>query len=431
MKTFNIVLLAVFGLSIVGGVIAIATLGKFGGGGDALVPAQGVVWGILPEDVVSEVITVFNQANDDVLQVTYRQVPAADFDSELAESLATGTGPDAVIISQAQLLRHEDKLYSVSFESYPERLFRDTFTEGSEIFMTNSSVLGFPILIDPMVMYWNRTLFTNARITSPPIYWDEILGLGDKLTKKDASFNVSQSVIALGEYGNIVHARELIATLIMQAGDPIAVRGGGGEVSFVLGDSFGLPEAPAHSALRFYTEFANPVKPAYSWNRSLPSSRDFFLGGDLALYAGFGSELFELQERNPNLDFDMTPLPQIRESTLATTFGNIYAIAIVKQSQNIGGAYRIATTLSGADAGALWSSQIGMPPARRDLLSVSPNDPYDAILYDEAIIARGFLDPDPSRSGSIFSTLISDIASRSTIDRAVSEASQKLQNLLR
>lgn len=431
MRTFNIVLLVIFGLSIVAGVIAVATFGKFGGG-DTVIPAQGVMWGVLPESVITEVVDTFNQSNDNALTVTYRQVSPESFDTELAEALAAGTGPDAIILSQAQLLRHEDKLYNVSFESYPERLFRDTFTDGSEIFMTNTGVLAFPILVDPMVMYWNRSIFTNARIVNPPRYWDELLDLGEKLTIKDAAFNVSQSVIALGEYSNVVHAREIIAALIMQAGDPIAVRGSGDQVSFVLGDRFGLPEAPAHSALRFYTEFANPVKPAYSWNRSLPSSREVFLRGDLALYAGFGSELLDLQERNPNLDFDMAPLPQIRESTLATTFGTIYAIGIIKQSQDIAGAYRVATILSDFDAAALWSSNAGMPPARRDLLVTPPNDPYGAILYDEAIIAHGFLDPDPMQSGNVFSTLVGDItAGRSTIERAVAEASQKLQNLVR
>lgn len=432
MRPFTAILLVLFGLFIVGGVIAIATIGKFGGGGDTEVPAVAKVWGVLPENVVGGVIDTFNKSNDNVLQVTYREVSVEDFDTELAESLAAGSGPDAIIISQAQLLRHENKLYNVKFESYPERLFRDTFAEGTEIFMTNTGVLGFPILIDPMVMYWNRSLFTNARITRPPVYWDELLDLGDVLTKKDPAFNVSQSVIALGEYSNVTHAREIIATLVMQAGDPITVRSGGDQVSFVLGDRFGLPESPAHSALRFYTEFANPVKPAYSWNRSLPSSREAFLGGTLALYPGFGSELLELQERNPNLNFDMTPLPQHRDSTFVTTFGNIYAFALIKQSKNIGGAYRVATLLSGQQADTLWSEYADIPPARRDLLATPPNDPYDGILYDEALIARGFLDPDPSQSGSIFSNLIGNIASgRSTIERAVSEASAKLENLLR
>lgn len=431
MRTFNIVLLILFGLFIVGGVISIATIGKFGGG-DTETPAVAVVWGILPESAVTEVVDTLNKGANGLLQITYRYIAPEDFDSELAENLAAGTGPDAVILSQAQLSRNENKLYTVAFESYPERLFRDTFTEGSEIFMTNTGVLGFPILIDPLVLYWNRSLFTNARIAHPPVYWDELLGLSDKLTKKDASFNVSQSVVALGEYTNVTHAREIIAALIMQAGDPISTRSAGDQASFVLGDRFGLPESPAHSALRFYTEFVNPVKPAYSWNRSLPSSREAFLAGTLALYPGFGTELLELQERNPNLNFDMAPLPQHRDSTFVTTFGTIYAIAIVKQSPNIPGAYAAATLLSGPDADALWSENTGIPPARRDLLGDVPNDPYKGILYKEALIAHGFLDPDPSQSESIFSTLIGDIVSgRSTIERATSDAKAKLQNLVR
>ncbi len=332
---------------------------------------------------------------------------------------------------QAQVLRHESKLYPIGFDTYAERTYRDTYIEGAEAFLTQSSVLAFPVAVDPLVLYWNRTLFTNARIAQPPRYWDELLDFGQRLTIKDNSFNITQSVAGLGEYRNVTNAKEILATLLMQAGDPISTRDAGNEVSYVLGNRFGLPEAPADSALRFYTEFANPVKSAYSWNRSLPTTRDFFLKGSLALYVGFGSELLDLQRRNPNLNFDMTAIPQVRESTLATTFGNIYALALIKQSKNLGGAYAAVTDLTDSTAAPLWAQDANLSPVRRDLLAETPTDPYKAILYKEALIARGFLDPDALKSGDVFATMVDDILfNRSSIHESVSTANAKLQNLL-
>ncbi|MBP9771529.1 MAG: extracellular solute-binding protein [Candidatus Pacebacteria bacterium] len=431
MRTFQTVLLAIFGFFILAGVIAIATLGKFGG--DSETAASAVIWGTLPSEAVSQVIAQYNDANDNVLlAVTYRQFSPDSFDAELIDALASGAGPDAVIISHESLVLYEDKLYTVPFASISERLFRDTYTEGSEIFMNREGVLALPIVIDPLVLYWNRTLFNTARVANPPSYWDELIGLGEKLTRTDDSFNILQSVIALGEFDNINHAKEIISTLILQAGNPITLRDAGGRIGVIMGDDLGLPEAPADSALRFYTEFANPVKSVYSWNRSLPSSRNVFVRGDLGLYLGFASELLGLQEENPNLNFDIAAVPQVRDSSLATTYGRLYGIGIVKQSPNIAGAFRAVTLLASKDAEMLWAEEMGLPPARRDLLAIAPADPYASVFYNEALISSAFLDPDATLSDDIFKELVSNITSgRMPVSRAVSDASARLEQLFK
>lgn len=428
MRTFQTILLAIFGLFILAGVIALATFGTFGGG-DA-VQARATIWGTLPADAVDQVISRYNDANDNTLAVTYQAFPPTTFAAEVVNALAAGRGPDAVIITDDQLVSYEDKLYAIPFTSLSERLFRDTYIEGSDLFVSRQGVLGLPILVDPLVMYWNRTLFNNARLASPPSYWDELIGMGKKLTVADASFNIVQSVIALGEYNNVNHAKEIIATLIMQAGNPITVRDAAGRIDSVMEDDLGLPEAPADSALRFYTEFANPVKPVYSWNRALPSSRSVFVRGDLAIYLGFGSELAGLQEENPNLNFDMASIPQVRDSTLEATFGRIYGMALVKQATNIPEAFKALSILAGKEAAPLWSEALQLSPARRDLLKEPPEDPYQAILYREGLIAASFLDPDPEQSSGIFRDLVANITSgKMPVSRAVSDASARLGQL--
>lgn len=431
MKTFQTVLLGIFGFFIVAGVIAIASYGKFGGGSsDGSVPAAGVVWGTLDGAVIESALTKYNQANDNTLGITYRQVSESTFDQELTTALAENRGPDMVLLTSDRLLQHERKIFAIPYENYPERTYRDTFTQGTELFLSPSGVLAFPILVDPMVLYWNRILLNAEGIVRPPQLWEEVLSLVPKLTKSDSSFNITQSIIALGEYENVTHAKEILATMIMQAGNPIVIRRGDGQYQSILNNTLNLPEAPADAALRFYTEFANPVKPAYSWNRSLPSSQTAFIRGDSALYLGFASELFDIQAQNPNLNFDVTRMPQVRDAVTKTTFGTMYAVAILNQSANKAGAFSAALTLANPGMVQYFVDAFALPPVRRDMLGQAPTDPFMTVFYQDALIAQGFFDPDRNQSAQVFKRLIEDVTSgRSSLSSAVSEASGRLNAL--
>jgi len=431
MKTFQAIILMIFGVFIVAGVFAIATFGKFGGSGNGdMVPPEAEIWGTLDANLVGDVVRLYNQDNDSVLKVTYRQFSEDTFDTELIEALAAQRGPDAIILPQQYIVRYEDKIYQIPFSSITERTFRDTFVEGSEVYLTSEGIVALPVLVDPLVLYWNRTLFNSAAIAQPPVVWEDLLNLTGKLTKTDQTFNVLQSMIALGGYDNVAHAKEIISTLVMQAGNPIVTRLPDGRKNVLFADRLGFSEAPADSAVRFYTEFANPSKTVYSWNKALPNSFDLFLRGDLAMYLGFGSELFDIQEKNPNLNFDVTRVPQVRDGVIKATFGNFYALALLKQSNNLAGAFSAAYILTGQESAKLWSDLFNLPPARRDLLAQAPTDAFRSVFYAETLIAHAFLDPAPVETDIVFRTMVDDIISgREPVNRAVGAVDTKLQNI--
>lgn len=430
MKSFPTIILAIFGVFIVAGVVAIASFGKFSSFGSDEILAQATLWGTLDAGKVDSVINLYNQDNKNALQVTYQQFSEEEFDTKLTEALAENRGPDAIIISNDRLLKHEKKIYAVPFESVPERSFRDTFTEGSELYIGTNGILAFPLLVDPMVLYWNRTLFNAAGIAKPPSLWEEVTALVPELTKSDTSRNISQSAIALGEYRNVAHAKEILSLMIMQAGNPITIRTSG-VLQSILSDRLNFPEIPADSAVRFYTEFANPVKPSYSWNRSLPSSREMFLRGDLAMYLGFSSELFGIQEQNPNLNFDVARMPQVRDSVQKSTFGTIYAIAVLNQSPRKPNAFQAIKLLTGNAVVQLWVDAFGFAPARRDMLATPPTDPYLTVFYRDALISKGFFDIDPVQTDAIFRSLIEDVTSgQVSINQGVGQADGKMDKLL-
>lgn len=433
LKGFQLVLLGIFAFFGIAGVIGFSVFrGGDGSGSDSYVPVA--LWGTVSEEIINSAVRLYNTENqNDRVEIEYQEIRSEVFDEVLTEALAEGRGPDMVIINQEQILRHQAKLFAIPYESLSERSFKDRFIEEGELFLASNGVLGTPFVVDPLVLYWNRSLFSNAGVALPPRDWAELPALVNKLTTTTEQNTITQSAIAFGEFSNIAHAKEILATLLMQAGDTIVDRKVDGTPIVTFGDVNGAngTRNPAQSAVRLYTSFVNPTSELYSWNRSWPEARSAFLAGDLALYVGFASELFELQEQNPNLNFDVTLMPQT-SGTDRATYGTLHAVAVVNSTPNLSSALHALGILSGNAVGTILDEQFGLPPVRRDILSVPPVDPFREVFYESALIADAFLDPDPDATEQILRSMTEDITSgRTQVARGVTSARSQLLNLLR
>lgn len=417
-----------FGVFAAIGFALFAGLGSFFGG-DKI--SQVMIWGTVSENVISPVLNELEDSFKGFAVVSYEEKDARSYEETFVNALASGVGPDLLLLPHTLLAKHEDKIITIPYESYGERAFRETFIEEGELFLLPEGVAGVPFLIDPLVMYWNRNIFSSAGVVNPPAFWDELFTLSSDITKRDEGTNIIRSTVALGEFININHAKEIISALIIQAGNPIVVRNGD-RLSSVLNRRNESTSLPSESALRFYTEFSNPVKSVYSWNRSLPLDRRAFIAEDLALYFGFASELLELRQANPNLNFDVAPLPQSRESRFKKTFGNMTAFVILRSAQNPDAAFSVAAVLAGNTALAQVSDLTGLPPVRRDLLAQKPVDAFEVIFYDSALMSRAWLDPDSEETDRIFKDMIEGVTSgRFRLSNAVSRAQDELEILFR
>lgn len=424
MTKFQLILTAVFGFFIVLGIIVFAAYR-----GNSEEKATVVVWGTLPENSFVQIFQKTPLYQNKQYDVRYVEKPESEFDSNFLEALASGAGPDLFILNSNKIWKHYNKIFIIPYNVFTERQFKDSFIEGAEVFLSPSGVMALPVSIDPLVMYWNRSMFTDARLTEPPKYWDEFYSLAALLSKKDGALNIQKSAVAFGEFGNISHAKEIMINLAMQAGTPVT-RWNNGSVEPLWDGSFNKPTPPAEAAVNFFTEFGNPAKPTYSWNRSLPNSTNYFLGGDLALYFGFASEARGLQLRNPNLNFDVAAVPVSREGGTDVSFANFSALAITKASLNKNAALAVASALSQKDAGQVWSETLKLPPARRDLLSARQSTAHESVFFTSAIRSKTWIDPEPNLSNGIFRSMIDAITSgRSKVNDAVDRAQAELSRL--
>lgn len=427
MSKFQIILLAVFGAFVVIGV-AVFSLYRGSSGNDVNI----VVWGDTPSNYFNLLLNTSTLTQDKTLSVSYVEKSADTLEAEFTEALARGQGPDLILLTQDKLWKNKPKLLAIPFESFTERDFKTTFVEEGELFLDAAGIYALPISIDPMVLYYNRDILSSAGHAKPIVYWDEIYASAANLSKKDTAGNLFSSVIALGEARNIPHAKDILSLLFLQAGAPITVKVSGKLQAQISNNPSGLPVAPGVSAMDFYTQFSNPTKVFYSWNRSLIDAQTHFTSGDSAYYLGFASELSVLKNKNPTLNFSVAPVPQSRVSSKIITFGNIKGVAISRGSRNPAVAFTVATKLTSKESSIFLSKNLALPPARRDLLASKPTDAIFSVFYDAALQSKAWLDPNAEETDTIFRNAIESVTSgRARSGEAISEINKEVDALIK
>ncbi|MDO8471270.1 MAG: extracellular solute-binding protein [bacterium] len=426
MSKFQIILLSVFAVSIV---LAVAAFSLYRGSGGETVAMT--VWGDISAQDFSLLLNTSAISQDRAFSVSYVEKRAETIETEFTEALAQGIGPDLIILTQDKLWKNKPKFSVVPYTSVSERDFKTTFIEEGELFLDEIGVYALPLSIDPMVLYYNRDLLSAAGQARPMQYWDEIYASATNLSKRDAAGNLVLSVMALGEARNIPHAKDILSLLLLQAGTPITGLVNR-ELRSQISDNLGTPVLPGEAALDFYTQFSNPTKVYFSWNRSLIDAQTHFTSGDSAYYLGFASELRVIRNKNPILNFGISAVPQSRVSGKVITFGRLRAVAISRGSRNPGAALALATKLVSKEMAQSLSEILALPPARRDLLSVRPTDAVFSVFYDAALQSKGWLDPDTVATEAIFREAIESVTSgRARTLEAVNRMSREVEALIK
>ncbi len=387
------------------------------------------IWGTFDEQVIEEVLFELSQTNEALEVVTYTQIDPRTFDNDVVNAIAEGRSPDLLLMPHTLLVSYRSKLQPISFETIPERTFRDSYIDGAEVFMLKDGTYGIPFAVDPLVMYWNRDIFSSSGLPTPPKTWESLVSQVPSLVRVSDELALTQSAIALGEYANIRNAKEILSMLFLQAGTDIVEEGEGGyRVTFGENTSAGLN--PGDAVLNFYTQFAIPNRELYSWNRSKRLDRTEFLNGTLAMYFGKGSERTALERENSNLNFDIAVIPQGSGVTAKRNYGDFYAFMIPRATDNIQGAYAVATLLGSPLVAEKLVDGYSLAPVHRALYTGAVQDPFKAVTYESALIARGWLDPLPRESSGIFQRMVEGVTGGSTrLKNVIIDAVQELESL--
>jgi ABC-type glycerol-3-phosphate transport system substrate-binding protein len=248
------------------------------------------------------------------------------------------------------------------------------------------------------------------------------------LTLQDNNNGFTESGIALGTY-TVPYMKDILMAIVSQLGQTPVLLQYKNDGTRVYDISLNTPTTdggsvlPFESAVRFMTEFTDPLKSTYTWNQFAGNPADLFVAEKLAMYIGYAGELPVLRARNPKMNIDMTYLPQTRNYNTFATGMRLYGVAVMRQSKNPTASFAVESAFAGAE----WSSQlaplVGASPALRAYLATPGiND----VIQKSLLVTRGWYDIDQQSTGGLIAQMFADIGSRKqgTIEAASTFASR-------
>lgn len=390
-----------------------------------------VIWGTYDGRAINGWLNQLQEENENLRGVSYKEFSKKDFNNEVLVAMAESRSPDLLLLDNTELYEQTNRIEFLSPEAIGRASFRTSYLEVAEIYFSGNAVMGLPLLVDPMVMFWNRSMFSNEGLVAPPKTWQEFFDLTKLFTIVNAeTLTISQTAIPLGESVNVKHNKEILASLLLQSGNPVVLNTDRGYQGTLAGSETYPSAVPS---LNFYTEFSNPSSEFYSWNRSMPNSEDFFLAGKSAVFFGFASEVKALQLKNPNLNFDIADMPQTDSVTNKAVYARVYGLFVSRNAKNREGAMRAMAYLASTDSNKKLIAITKLASPRRDVSGtriVDGDDAFMEIFRKQAVFSRSFIDPSPAQTDKVFGDMIDRVTSGIKSDTdAASLADQELSAL--
>ncbi|MCA9368002.1 hypothetical protein KC887_07135 [Candidatus Kaiserbacteria bacterium] len=429
LRPFELALVIIFMVLMIVALFMLSKYSPSGGTVDTTSIKQNVtIWGTLPAGVVNETLRLAIENDDSFRLVQYEYHDPANFEWDLTNALADGTGPDLVLYSHEKLVSLRKRITPIPYDTLPLADVRATYIDGAEIFALTDGVYALPLVVDPLLLYWNRDILSTQGFIQPPSTWEQLINrMFPDLIERDFNRTIRRSVVAMGEYTNVHNAFATISLLLIQGGSSL-VSEDGKEYYIQLNQQVGGDANPFVNGADFYTRFSQPSNTLYSWNRAQREDRLQFVSEDLVFYFGFASEGHEIERLNPNLNFAAAEVPQGAAATVRRTYGKFYGISVLRTSNNVNEAVRVMYTLAGQGYAARLAAAANMVPVERSLVEQGSNDIFGRTAYLVAPVARGWLNPNRNETDTIFATMVADInENRRGTSAATADAASRLR----
>lgn len=409
------------------------------------------MWGVVDDsDVYQPVIDEYRKAHPNI-QITYRRLRLEEYEQKLLEGFADDRGPDVFLIhndwtgkylSKIQPMPKTVKMGSLkvsgsfgsdrtwSLVEEPTITLRDYRNQYADVVAQDTirrialtkpapgvapdlqdRIVGVPISVDTLAMFYNKDLLNTAGVLEPATNWIDFQAQVEKIVKLDQDQqNFAQMAVALGTGNNIARAADILTILMVQNGARMA-------------NEYGLPtfqamppelsnlreEPPAYSALAFYTDFANPNKATYTWNALQPDSLDAFVQGKTAFYFGYAYDLPTIRARAPKLNLGIAKLPQVSESA-ERNMANYWYWTVAKKSKNTDAAWHFLNTMIKPESSKKILNLMKRPAARKAQLAPQLDDEQIGVFASQVLTSVSwYKGNDPNAVKEAFGQLVADV----------------------
>jgi multiple sugar transport system substrate-binding protein len=367
------------------------------------------------QDDFAEIIERYNQRHP-YITIKYRKLRYDEYEEVLLHVLAEDRGPDIFSIHNTWVKKYESKIEpmpeetvmifpvskgtikeeiilekkvnkSLSLRDLKQRFVNVVYSD----VVINNKIYALPLSVDTLAMYYNQDLFDQAGIVEVPKYWNRDFQQTVKnLTEQDLKGNIIQSGVALGTSDNIERDSDILSVLMMQNGANMMDEDG--QVLFHTIPSWVDDKNynPGLMALKFYTDFANPIKEVYSWNNDMDDSINMFISGKLAMIFAYSYHLPIIESLSPKLDFFVSPLPQIEGSDVPINFANYWVEVVSNKSEHKNEAWDFVQFMASSEQASLYLDKVKKPAALRSLISDQREDLEIGVFADQVLTSKSW-----------------------------------------
>ncbi len=390
-------------------------------------------WGLFDDLAVWQpIFDAYRKSNNNVY-FNYVQMNPDTYEQGLVEALASGKTPDIIMFRSSWLAKHGNKISPLPETVMTLRNFQETFPDVATVdFISQNKIYALPVWTDVLAMFYNKDLFNAAGIAMPPKTWDDFIKVVQKLSKKDKFGNLTKSGAAIGTANNVNNAADILSLLMLQVGTKM-ISDDGTEAAFDRPITAGNSTyKPGESALRFYTDFANPKSNAYTWNDKLPNSFDAFISGQTVIIFDYAVNIPRIKQKAPNLRLGIAPVPQLADATKVVNYADFWGYSVPLASKNPSAAWNFLIFLTGKDTNKYFSEKVLRPASRRDVLSEEQTSPDLGVFADSILSATNWYRVDPKAIDNIFKDIINSIVlGNAKPADALSDAARKVTFLMR
>jgi len=369
------------------------------------------MWGLYDSpQVINSLIDSFNKTHPKIT-IHYTQKDPASYYSDLINSFANNKAPDIFFLFGNWLPVFQNKIASLDLtkdRNFNIRLINETYPQiVQDDLVSNNSLLGIPLSVDTLALYYNKDIFNYYSIPQPPQTWEDILKLIPKLRKTNSQGQITRAAIALGSSSNIHWSTDILSALMMQLGSSIV-----DQQNFLITFNRSLSNnnqfIPGKEALKAYTQFVDPKSKYYTWSDAFPNNINAFNQGQTAMIIGY-----HLANQNiaHNLNYGITAFPifNIISNPIPVNYGRTMDLVVSQRSHSQDAAWQFLKYLSSKEASQYYFSQTKNPPARRDLINLAINDLESGVFASQILTSKDWYQFDFQQVISLFNKMINDV----------------------
>ncbi|OGB73633.1 hypothetical protein A3K24_02200 [candidate division Kazan bacterium RIFCSPHIGHO2_01_FULL_44_14] len=340
-----------------------------------------------------------------------------DYQQNLIKLIADGAGPDMFMLHNDWLPYQINQIAPMPAGLMSVKDYRNLFPDVVQTdFISNNRIYAVPYYIDDLMLFYNTDIFSAKKIKQPPRTLQDLVDLIPKLTEKDSRGNITRSAITLGGNDGIPRAADILAALMMQYGAEMTSADHTTATFNLPAPDTNPPFMASQNALSYYTQFATPGSPVYTYtdaknadgSRVFPSDVQAFIEGKAAMMFGYAYHVPLIQQFAPKLRFETAVLPQ-RQIQNPITIANYWGETVSKNSQHPNEAWDFIKFMTKRNSQSAFFRATGHIPASKELQDTMTSRRYYAPVAQQIDYAKSWYRKNTPEIESIFGRMIDSV----------------------